>query len=81
MATHSNTVAWRIPWTEESGGLLCKELDMTEHIDEEEEEEEERNKDLFVCLFFSQVYLLIFWLFLSLSPRNFCAYLHMHSFF
>ena len=42
MATHSRTVAWRIPWTEESGGLLCKEKDMTEHI-----EEEERNKDFF----------------------------------
>jgi len=42
MATHSSTVAWRIPWTEESGGLLCKEKDMTEHI-----EEEERNKDFF----------------------------------
>ena len=22
MATHSNILAWRIPWTEESGGLL-----------------------------------------------------------
>ena len=21
MATHSNTLAWRIPWTEEPGGL------------------------------------------------------------
>ena len=21
MATHSNSLAWRIPWTEESGGL------------------------------------------------------------
>ena len=23
MATHSSIVAWRIPWTEEPGGLLC----------------------------------------------------------
>ena len=34
MATHSNILAWRIPWTEEPGGLHCpggcKELDMTE---------------------------------------------------
>ena len=33
MATHSNILAWRIPWTEESGGLSpwdCKELDTTE---------------------------------------------------
>ena len=33
MATHSNIVAWKIPWTE-SGGILCpwddKESDMTE---------------------------------------------------
>ena len=33
MATHSSLLAWRIPWTEESGGLKtmgCKELDTTE---------------------------------------------------
>ena len=35
LATHSSTPAWRIPWTEELGGLLwrvhgvAKELDMT----------------------------------------------------
>ena len=29
MATHSSILAWRIPWTEESGGDH-KELDMTE---------------------------------------------------
>ena len=23
MATHSSIVAWEIPWTEESGGLVC----------------------------------------------------------
>ena len=23
MATHSSTLAWRIPWTEEPGGLQC----------------------------------------------------------
>ena len=35
MATHSSTRAWRIPWTDEPGGLQSvgsqKELDMTEH--------------------------------------------------
>ena len=34
MATHSRIFAWRIPWTEEPGGLQsmgCKELDMTQH--------------------------------------------------
>jgi len=33
MATHSSILAWRIPWTEEPGGLQSmgrKESDMTE---------------------------------------------------
>ena len=33
MATHSNILTWRIPWTEELGGLQSmglKESDMTE---------------------------------------------------
>ena len=34
LATHSSILAWRIPWTEEPGGLYglwgCKEPDMTE---------------------------------------------------
>ena len=32
MATHSSILAWRIPWTEEPGGLLgvAKESDVTE---------------------------------------------------
>ena len=32
MATHSSILAWRIPWTEEPGGLSkgLKELDLTE---------------------------------------------------
>ena len=35
MATHSNILAWEIPWTEEPGGLRsmgCKELDTTERL-------------------------------------------------
>ena len=35
MATHSNILAWRIPWTEELGGLQSmghKELDTTERL-------------------------------------------------
>ena len=35
MATHSSILAWRIPWTEEPGGLQTmdhKELDTTEQI-------------------------------------------------
>ena len=35
-ATHSSILAWRIPWTEESGGLYSlwgrKELDTTERL-------------------------------------------------
>ena len=34
MATHSSILAWRIPWTEEPGGLQSmghKELNMTEY--------------------------------------------------
>ena len=31
MATNSSTLTWRIPWTEEPGGLRgCKESDTTE---------------------------------------------------
>ena len=35
MATHSSILAWRIPWTEETGGYSpwgCKELDMNEQL-------------------------------------------------
>ena len=35
MATHSNILAWRIPWMEELGGLQstgCKESDATEQL-------------------------------------------------
>ena len=36
MATHSSTLAWRIPWTEEPGGLHnpwgLKESDTTERL-------------------------------------------------
>ena len=35
MATHFSILAWRIPWTEDPGGLqslrVAKESDMTEH--------------------------------------------------
>ena len=35
MATHSSILAWRIPWTEEPGGLWswnCEELDIIERL-------------------------------------------------
>ena len=31
MATHSSILAWKIPWTEESGRLWCKELQRVGH--------------------------------------------------
>ena len=31
MATHSSTLAWRIPWTEEPGGLHSMGLQRAEH--------------------------------------------------
>ena len=31
MATHSSTLAWRIPWTEEPGGLLSLGLQRVGH--------------------------------------------------
>ena len=31
MATHSSSVAWKIPWTEEPGGLQSKGLQKIEH--------------------------------------------------
>ena len=34
MATHSSVLSWKIPWTEEPGGLhgVAKQSDMTERI-------------------------------------------------
>ena len=35
MITHSSILAWKIPWTEEPGGIQsrgCKESDMTEQL-------------------------------------------------
>ena len=31
MATHSSILAWRIPWTEETGGLLPMGLQRVRH--------------------------------------------------
>ena len=31
IATHSSILAWRIPWTEESGGLQSMELQNVRH--------------------------------------------------
>ena len=42
MATHSNTLAWRIPWTEETGRLqsmMSKESDTTQQLNHHQLEE------------------------------------------
>ena len=31
MAVHSSILAWKIPWTEEPGGLQSMELERAEH--------------------------------------------------
>ena len=31
MATHSTVLAWRVPWTEELGGLQCMGLQRVRH--------------------------------------------------
>ena len=39
MATHSSILAWKIPWTEEPGGLQsmgCKESDTIEGLPEKQ---------------------------------------------
>ena len=33
MATHSSTLAWKIPWMEEHGSLQSMGLDTTERLD------------------------------------------------
>ena len=43
MATHSSILAWRIPWTEESGGLQSIGSDMTEAT--EDSAAQTRNND------------------------------------
>ena len=58
VATHSSILAWRIPWTEESGGYSPwgpKELDMaeqmnTQHMYKIDREPAEENKDLYLVL-------------------------------
>ena len=34
MATHSSILAWKIPWTEESGRLQCMRLQRVGHVTE-----------------------------------------------
>ena len=48
MATHSSTLAWRIPWTEEPGGLQSmglQELDTTERLNHQPPPPDYTNSD------------------------------------
>ena len=49
MATHSSMLAWKIPWTEESGGLQSmgyKELDTTEQLHKPQESPRRSNQSI-----------------------------------
>ena len=42
MATHSSILAWRIPWTEDLGGLQStghKESDTTERLNDDDDDD------------------------------------------
>ena len=49
MATHSGTLAWKIPWTEKPGHEGHKESDTTEHV-----------MDIIGILFFLTVFVCLF---------------------
>ena len=52
MAPHSSILAWRIPWTEEPGGLYPrgrKELDMTERQEKGRKKKKKNNKKKNIC--------------------------------
>ena len=65
MATHSRILAWRIPWTEEPGGLrsMGSQRDTTEHASLFTLE----NQKLHVTHFIAVV-----WTELAISPKNAC---------
>ena len=46
MATHSSTLAWQIPWTEEPGGLQsmgCQESDTTKATQQQQQQQQQGN--------------------------------------
>ena len=46
IATHSSTLAWKIPWTEEPGGLQSMGLQRVGHKSVSEHRHEQDSKDL-----------------------------------
>ena len=78
MATHSSTLAWKIPWTEESGGLQSMESQRVGHdwatslftlILWHDSNENFRNNLAF------QMSTYLFWFFLKINMNNFLCYL------
>ena len=60
MATHSTILAWRSPWTEETGRLQSKgrkESDMTEQLDMEQQTGSKQEKEFVKAVYCHPVYL------------------------
>ena len=55
MATHSNILAWRIPWTEEPGGLQSTGLQRVGHDLETKQEQQQGSWGLMEWCVFSSV--------------------------
>ena len=51
MATHSNILAWRIPWTEEPGGLQSMESERVQH-----DLATKQHFNIYMCTWVSQIF-------------------------
>ena len=74
MVTHSSILAWKIPWTEESGGLQSmgpKELDTTEHLTKYIYIYTHTHTHIYICYMYIYIYI---FLFLILRLQNLVPY-------
>ena len=74
MVTHSSILAWKIPWTEESGGLQSmgpKELDKTEHLTKYIYIYTHTHTHIYICYMYIYIYI---FLFLILRLQNLVPY-------
>ena len=55
MATHSNILAWRIPWTEEPGGLQSMGLQRAGHDSKKKKKKGKLGRIIVVCLYMFNV--------------------------
>ena len=63
MVTHSSILAWKIPWTEESGGLQSmgpKELDTTEHLTKYIYIYTHTHTHIYICYMYIYIYIFLF---------------------